>query len=47
MNVGVGLQTSARIFFEFATTIWALGNMGESAAMIVGAWIQSEGLTVT
>jgi hypothetical protein len=47
MNVAVGLQTSARIYFEFAISIWALVNMGESMAMIFGSWIGIEGLTVT
>ncbi|EIW69228.1 hypothetical protein TREMEDRAFT_31078 [Tremella mesenterica DSM 1558] len=47
MNIGVGMQTSARIYFEFATTIFAMTNMGESFAMIFGAWINTEGLTVT
>ncbi|KAK4686772.1 hypothetical protein P7C73_g3345, partial [Tremellales sp. Uapishka_1] len=47
MNVAVGEQTSARIFFEFSMTIWALQNMGESLAMILGVWISTEGLTVT
>ncbi|WRT65356.1 uncharacterized protein IL334_002299 [Kwoniella shivajii] len=47
MNVGVGMQTSVRIYFEFAITIWAMVNMGESFAMIFGSWIQTEGLTVT
>jgi hypothetical protein len=47
MNVAVGLQTSAKIYFEFGMTIWAMVNMGESFAMIFGSWIQIEGLTVT
>ncbi|WVQ83463.1 hypothetical protein IAT38_005604 [Cryptococcus sp. DSM 104549] len=47
MNVGAGMQTSARIYFEFAIAIWAMVNMGESFAMIFGSWIQTEGLTVT
>ncbi|WVW79872.1 hypothetical protein I302_101842 [Kwoniella bestiolae CBS 10118] len=47
MNIGVGMQTSVRIYFEFAITIWAMVNMGESFAMIFGIWIQTEGLTVT
>jgi hypothetical protein len=41
------MQTSARIFFEFGFSIWALVNMGESMAMIFGSWISIEGLTVT
>jgi len=47
MNVGVGMQTSARIFFEYFTTIWSLTNLGESFAIIVSSWVPSEGLTVT
>ncbi|WVR04136.1 hypothetical protein IAU60_001135 [Kwoniella sp. DSM 27419] len=47
MNIGVGMQTSARIYFEFAITIWSMVNMGESFAIIFGSWIQTEGLTVT
>ena len=47
MNIAVGLQTSASIYFEFAITIWAMVNMGESMAIIFGSWIHIEGLTVT
>lgn len=47
MNVAVGMQTSARIYFEFVTTIWALLNMGESMALATGMWVRSPGLTVT
>ncbi|WWC87631.1 uncharacterized protein L201_002521 [Kwoniella dendrophila CBS 6074] len=47
INIGAGMQTSVRIYFEFAITIWAMVNMGESFAMIFGSWIQTEGLTVT
>ncbi|WVF67064.1 hypothetical protein IAT40_001808 [Kwoniella sp. CBS 6097] len=47
MNIAVGMQTSVRIYFEFAISIWAMVNMGESFAIIFGSWIQTEGLTVT
>ncbi|WWD16853.1 hypothetical protein CI109_101285 [Kwoniella shandongensis] len=47
MNIGVGMQTSVRIYFEYAITIWAMVNMGESFTLILGSWIQTEGLTVT
>ncbi|WVQ94560.1 hypothetical protein IAU59_001640 [Kwoniella sp. CBS 9459] len=47
MNVAVGMQTSVRIYFEFAISIWAMVNMGESFAILFGSWIQTEGLTVT
>ena len=46
LHVGSGMQTSARIFFEFAITIFTQVNMGESMALICGAWIHTEGLTV-
>ncbi|ORX36262.1 P-loop containing nucleoside triphosphate hydrolase protein [Kockovaella imperatae] len=46
INVGAGMQTSVRIFFEFSLTIWACVNLGESWAMMFGAWIPAEGLTV-
>jgi hypothetical protein len=47
MNIGVGMQTSVRIFFEYWATIWALLSMGESFAIIIGSWVTSQGLTVT
>jgi hypothetical protein len=47
MNVGVGMQTSARIYFEYSISIWALLNMGESLLLIFGTFIHIEGLTVT
>ncbi|GMK58369.1 hypothetical protein CspeluHIS016_0504010 [Cutaneotrichosporon spelunceum] len=47
MNAGVGMQTSARIFFQFFATIWAMQNFGESLAILIGVWVRSEGLTVT
>lgn len=47
MNVAVGMQTSARIYFQFSVSIWAMINMGESMTMIVGSFISIEGLTVT
>lgn len=47
MNVGVGMQTSVRIFFEYFVTIFCLLHMGESFSMLFGAWISVEGLTVT
>ena len=42
MNVAVGEQTSVRIFFEFAVSIWSMVNMGESFAILVGSWINTE-----
>jgi hypothetical protein len=47
MNIGVGMQSSVRIFFEYSASIWALCNMGESYAMCVSMWINSDGLVVT
>lgn len=47
MNVGVGMQTSARIYFEFFASIWTLSSLGSSFAILVGMWVASEGLTVT
>lgn len=47
MNVGVGMQTSVRIFFEYFATIWCMHNLGESLAIVVGMWVPSEGVTVT
>jgi hypothetical protein len=47
MNVGVGMQTSARIYFEYSISIWSMLNMGESFLLIFGTFIHIEGLTVT
>jgi hypothetical protein len=47
MNVAVGMQTSARIYFEYSMTIWAMVNMGESFALVLASWLHVEGLTVT
>jgi len=41
------MQTSARIYFEYSISIWALLNMGESLLLIFGTFIHIEGLTVT
>jgi len=47
MNVGVGMQTSARIYFEYSMSIWSMLSMGESFLLIFGTFIHIEGLTVT
>ena len=47
MNVGVGMQTSARIYFEYSLSIWSMLSMGESFLLIFGTFIHIEGLTVT
>ncbi|KAJ7356761.1 P-loop containing nucleoside triphosphate hydrolase protein [Mycena albidolilacea] len=47
MNVAVGMQTSARIYFEYAVTIVALGSMGESIAIIFSAFFDGVGIAVS
>ncbi|KAJ6569618.1 P-loop containing nucleoside triphosphate hydrolase protein [Mycena capillaripes] len=47
MNVAVGMQTSARIYFEYAITIWALQSLGESIAIIFGAFFNAMGIAVS
>ncbi|KAJ7275585.1 P-loop containing nucleoside triphosphate hydrolase protein [Mycena haematopus] len=47
MNVAVGMQTSARIYFEYAVTIVALQNMGESIAIIFSAFFDALGIAVS
>lgn len=47
MNVAVGMQTSARIYFEYAITIWALQSLGESIAIIFGAFFDAMGIAVS
>ncbi|KAJ6521845.1 hypothetical protein B0H19DRAFT_1348812 [Mycena capillaripes] len=47
MNVAVGMQTSARIYFEYAITIWALQSLAESIAIIFGAFFNTMGIAVS
>ncbi|KAF7367371.1 ABC transporter protein [Mycena sanguinolenta] len=47
MNVAVGMQTNARIYFEYAVTIVALQSMGESIAIIFSAFFDALGIAVS
>jgi len=47
MNVAVGMQTSARIYFEYAVTIWALQSLGESIAIIFASFFDAMGIAVS
>ncbi|KAJ7785733.1 P-loop containing nucleoside triphosphate hydrolase protein [Mycena metata] len=47
MNVAVGMQTNARIFFEYAVTIWALQSLGESIAVTFAAFFDAMGIAVS
>ncbi|KAF7367373.1 Pleiotropic drug resistance proteins (PDR1-15), ABC superfamily [Mycena sanguinolenta] len=47
MNVAVGMQTNARIYFEYAVTIVVLQNMGESIAIIFSAFFDALGFAVS
>ncbi|KAJ7642282.1 P-loop containing nucleoside triphosphate hydrolase protein [Mycena rosella] len=47
MNVAVGMQTSARIYFEYAVTIWALQSLGESVAIIFASFFDAMGIAVS
>ncbi|KAJ6501512.1 P-loop containing nucleoside triphosphate hydrolase protein [Mycena vitilis] len=47
MNVAVGMQTSARIYFEYSISIWALQSLGESIAIIFGSFFNAMGLAVS
>ncbi|KAF8213711.1 P-loop containing nucleoside triphosphate hydrolase protein [Mycena galopus ATCC 62051] len=47
MNVAVGMQTSARIYFEYAVTVVALQSMGESIAIIFSAFFDALGIAVS
>ncbi|KAF7306405.1 Pleiotropic drug resistance proteins (PDR1-15), ABC superfamily [Mycena indigotica] len=47
MNVAVGMQTSARIYFEYCVTIWALNSFGESVAIIFASFFDAMGFAVS
>ncbi|KAJ6626947.1 P-loop containing nucleoside triphosphate hydrolase protein [Mycena sp. CBHHK59/15] len=47
MNVAVGMQTSARIYFEYAVTIWALQSFGESVAIVFASFFDAMGIAVS
>ncbi|KAJ7293859.1 P-loop containing nucleoside triphosphate hydrolase protein [Mycena rebaudengoi] len=40
MNVAVGMQTDARIYFEYSASIWAVLNLGESVAIIFASFFE-------
>ncbi|KAF8688664.1 P-loop containing nucleoside triphosphate hydrolase protein, partial [Rhizoctonia solani] len=46
-NIGAGMQTSPRIFFEYAFSIFALQSNGESFGMIFACITNSLGLSVS
>ncbi|KAL7410573.1 P-loop containing nucleoside triphosphate hydrolase protein [Mrakia frigida] len=47
MHVGVGMQTSVRIYFEFAISIWSLLSFGESIAICFASFATEMGLAVS
>ena len=47
INVGVGLQSSARTYFEFVVTIWAQISWGESVGILLCSFTDSLGLSVS
>jgi ABC-type multidrug transport system ATPase subunit len=47
MNVATGMQTSARIYFEFAIAIWAQLNFGESVGIAFASYFSTMGLSVS
>lgn len=47
MNVAVGMQTSPRIYFEYAVSIWALQSLGESVAVIFASFFDAMGIAVS
>ncbi|KAG8903628.1 hypothetical protein FRB99_002933 [Tulasnella sp. 403] len=46
-NIGAGMQTNARIFFEFAFAEWALLSTGESIGLMFGSFTNSMGFNVS
>ncbi|KAG8903614.1 hypothetical protein FRC01_009068 [Tulasnella sp. 417] len=46
-NIGAGMQTNARIFFQFAFAQWALVSTGESIGMMFGSFTRSMGFNVS
>nr|GAT46076.1 ABC transporter protein [Mycena chlorophos] len=47
MNVAVGMQTSARIYFEYCVAIWTLNSLGESVAIIFASFFDAMGFAVS
>ncbi|KAG8931848.1 hypothetical protein FRC02_002035 [Tulasnella sp. 418] len=46
-NIGAGLQTNARIFFQYAFAVWALQSNGESFGMMFGVVTRDMGVNVS
>ncbi|KAG8951402.1 hypothetical protein FRC04_006173 [Tulasnella sp. 424] len=46
-NIGAGMQTNPRIFFQFAFAEWALVSTGESIGMMFGSFTRSMGFNVS
>jgi len=46
-NIAMGLRTSARIFFEYSTVIWALQSCGESLGIMFASFGDTMGLSVS
>ncbi|EIN07170.1 P-loop containing nucleoside triphosphate hydrolase protein [Punctularia strigosozonata HHB-11173 SS5] len=47
INVATGMQTNARIYFEFAIGIWAQLNFGESIGIMFASFFDTMGLSVS
>ncbi|KAJ3519459.1 hypothetical protein NM688_g9298 [Phlebia brevispora] len=47
MNVATGMQTNARIFFEFVICIWVELNFGESVGIAFASFFDTMGLSVS
>lgn len=47
MNVATGMQTNARIFFEFSVAIWAQLSFGESIGIAFASYFDTMGLSVS
>ncbi|THG93191.1 hypothetical protein EW026_g7977 [Hermanssonia centrifuga] len=47
MNLATGMQTNARIFFEFTIAIWVQLNFGESIGIAFSSFFDTMGLSVS
>lgn len=47
MNVATGMRTGARIYFEFAISIWAQLSFGESVGIAFASFFDTMGLSVS
>ena len=47
MNVATGMRTGARIYFEFAISIWVQLNFGESIGIAFASFFDTVGLSVS